>query len=204
MLIVAEVPPEASPERSTPRWQDDRITTGLSDLDALMERVRGGDRAAFADLYDALAPVVFGIVRRVLRDPAMSEEVTQEVFVELWRTAPRYDRSQATVRTWAATMARRRAVDRIRHEESLRRRTEALGREPSTTAPDPGESVVVMVVKQIGGAIVGRRRSLFRHSCECSSLLYDRSSISVQSKCYPSPCRRAGQTTPLARMQGNE
>ncbi len=68
------------------------------------------------------APTVYGIVRRVVRDPARSEEVTQEVFVELWRQAARFDSARGGVRGWAATIARRRAVDRVRSEQSLRDR----------------------------------------------------------------------------------
>ena len=85
----------------------------------LMARVATGDETAFAALYDELAPTVYGIVLRVVRDPAQSEEVTQEVFVELWRQAARFDPARGGVRGWAGTIARRRAVDRVRSEQSL-------------------------------------------------------------------------------------
>jgi RNA polymerase sigma-70 factor, ECF subfamily len=103
-----------------------------------MERVQRGDDAAFAELYDLLAAVVFGTVKRVLRDPAMTEEVTQEVFVELWRTATRFDPERASVSTWAVTIARRRAVDRVRKEQSQRDRVERAGvrRRDEAVAPD--------------------------------------------------------------------
>jgi RNA polymerase sigma-70 factor (ECF subfamily) len=81
-----------------------------------------GDEAAFVQLYDLLAPLLHGIVLRVLRDPSRAEEVTQEVFVEIWRLAPRYDAARGTVRSWAATIAHRRAVDRVRSEQSARDR----------------------------------------------------------------------------------
>jgi RNA polymerase sigma-70 factor, ECF subfamily len=81
-----------------------------------------GDEVAFAQLYDLLAPLLHGIVLRVLRDPSRAEEVTQEVFVEIWRLAPRYDAARGTVRSWAATIAHRRAVDRVRSEQSARDR----------------------------------------------------------------------------------
>ncbi|MPY86114.1 MAG: sigma-70 family RNA polymerase sigma factor, partial [Actinophytocola sp.] len=73
---------------------------------------------AFAHLYDQLADQVFGLVRRVMRDPAQSEEVTQEVFVELWRTAPRYRAEKGGVVSWALTIAHRRAVDRVRSTQA--------------------------------------------------------------------------------------
>jgi RNA polymerase sigma-70 factor (ECF subfamily) len=84
----------------------------------LMARVARGDSAAFADLYDGLAGRVYGLVRRVLRNQAQSEEVTQEVMVEVWRTAARYDPRRGSVSGWVLTMAHRRAVDRVRAEQA--------------------------------------------------------------------------------------
>ena len=84
----------------------------------LMARVANGDQAAFAELYDELASTVYGIVLRVVRDPTQSEDVTQEVFVELWRQAARFDAARGGVRGWAGTIARRRAIDRVRSEQS--------------------------------------------------------------------------------------
>ncbi len=84
----------------------------------LMRGVVRGDPGAFAALYDALAPQVFGLTRSVLRNPAQAEEVTQEVFLEVWRTATRYDAERAGVRTWVLTLAHRRAVDRVRSEQA--------------------------------------------------------------------------------------
>ncbi|WP_420453148.1 sigma-70 family RNA polymerase sigma factor [Ilumatobacter sp.] len=104
----------------------DRRPNALS-AEAAFERVRtDGDRAAFAVVYDEVAPKVYGTVLRVLRDPAMSEEVSQEVLVELWQTAARFDPERASLSTWATTMARRRAVDRVRREQSQRDRIEQV------------------------------------------------------------------------------
>lgn len=83
-----------------------------------------GDQAAFGALYDQLAPFVYGVILRVVRDPFQAEEVTQEVFVELWRIAPRFDGQKGSVKAWAATVAHRRAVDRVRSEQSARDRLE--------------------------------------------------------------------------------
>jgi len=96
-------------------------TTG-DRLAATMARAGRGDQSALADLYDELAATVFGIVRRVVRAPALAEEITQEVFVEVWRLAPRYEPGRGSVRGWVATIAHRRAVDVVRSEQSARTR----------------------------------------------------------------------------------
>jgi RNA polymerase sigma-70 factor (ECF subfamily) len=88
------------------------------ELDDLLKRVARGDEAAFAALYDQVAPRVFGLVKRVVRDPAQAEEVTQEVLVEVWRTAGRFDPAKGTAAGWLFTIARRRAVDRVRSEQA--------------------------------------------------------------------------------------
>lgn len=95
--------------------------------DALLRRTAKGDRDAFAGLYDQLAAPVYGLVRRVLRDPSQSEEVTQEVFLEVWRQAPRFDEGRGAARAWVLTMAHRRAVDRVRSEQSARTREDRVG-----------------------------------------------------------------------------
>jgi RNA polymerase sigma-70 factor (ECF subfamily) len=100
----------------------DHAQAAVDRAQVAFERVRLGDEAAFAEFYDAVGGVVYGTVLRVIRNPAQAEEVTQEVFVELWRTAARFDPSRGSVRTWAATMAHRRAVDRVRSEQSARNR----------------------------------------------------------------------------------
>lgn len=102
--------------------------------DDALPLIAEGDRDAFAPFYDELAGAVFGTVRRVLRDPAMSEEVTQEVFVELWRTAPRFDPERGSAMSWAVTVARRRAVDRVRREQSQRERVERLASQEARAA----------------------------------------------------------------------
>ena len=109
---------------------------GSADPPVLMTRVARGDTDAFAELYDVLAPRVYGLVRRVLRNPAQSEEVTQEVMVELWRTASRYDASRGSVASWALTMAHRRAVDRVRAEQAASDRDQAVAAGSVGTAYD--------------------------------------------------------------------
>jgi len=84
------------------------------DLDGLLSRVARGDESAFAALYDQISGPMYGLIRRVVRDPAQSEEVAQEVLVEVWRAATRFDPAKGSAVTWVMTIAHRRAVDRVR------------------------------------------------------------------------------------------
>ena len=89
-----------------------------------------GDHRAFELAYAELSGPVYGVVRQVLRDPAQSEEVAQEVLLEIWRTASRYDQARGSAAAWALTIAHRRAVDRVRSENACSRR-EQKAAEPS-------------------------------------------------------------------------
>jgi RNA polymerase sigma-70 factor, ECF subfamily len=84
------------------------------DLDGLLRLVARGDEAAFEVFYDRLAGAAYGLIRKVVRDPAQSEEVTQEVLLEIWRTASRFDPARGSATTWVMTIAHRRAIDRVR------------------------------------------------------------------------------------------
>lgn len=113
-------------------------------LATLLNRSARGDQTAFAELYDATARRVHGLVLRVVRDPAQAEEVTQEVFLQVWRTAARYDEQQGSALAWLMTLAHRRAVDRVRSAEAASRqdttyhqRTHAV---PHDTTAEAAES----------------------------------------------------------------
>jgi RNA polymerase sigma-70 factor, ECF subfamily len=111
-------------------------------LDALLARVARGDEAAFEQTYDQVADAVFGLVRRVVRDPAQSEEVTQEVLVEVWRTASRYEPARGSAMAWIMTMAHRRAVDRVRSEQAASdRQARAANREQVVVYDEVAEDV---------------------------------------------------------------
>jgi RNA polymerase sigma-70 factor (ECF subfamily) len=114
------------------------------DVDALMSRVADGDRDAFAALYDAVASRVYGLIRRVLRDAALSEEVAQETLVEVWRTAARFNRARGSATSWIFTIAHRRAVDRVRAEQAAAARERRTAR-----ASVPFDDVIEQVTARL-------------------------------------------------------
>jgi RNA polymerase sigma-70 factor (ECF subfamily) len=113
-------------------WPGTRGSRHVTDGD-LMAHVARGDSAAYSELYDRVCPRVLGLVRRVLRNPAQSEEVTQEVMLDVWRTAARYDTARGSVQAWILTMAHRRAVDRVRSEQAATNREEHLAARSAET-----------------------------------------------------------------------
>ncbi|GAA3342226.1 ECF RNA polymerase sigma factor SigK [Curtobacterium pusillum] len=112
-------------ERDTESWSS--AEPAQASPDDLLSRVATGDQAAFSDLYDVLSGRVLGLVTRLLRDRAQSEEVTQEVFLEVWQQATRFDRKRGTAASWILTMAHRRAVDRVRASQSSHDRDTKVG-----------------------------------------------------------------------------
>jgi RNA polymerase sigma-70 factor (ECF subfamily) len=114
--------------------------------DDLLSRVADGDQSAFSDLYDELSGRVLGLVTRLLKDRAQSEEVTQEVFLEVWQQATRFDRARGTASSWILTMAHRRAVDRIRAAQSSHDRDTKVGiRDFETDFDSVSESVEIRI-----------------------------------------------------------
>ncbi|MFE9251743.1 sigma-70 family RNA polymerase sigma factor [Streptomyces sp. NPDC007088] len=105
-------------------------------LEELMRQVALGDQDAFASVYEAVAGPVLGVVRSVLRDRAQSEEVAQEVLVEMWRTAARFREDLGSAMNWVLTLAHRRAVDRVRSVEASAARERRAGLLDRTRAYD--------------------------------------------------------------------
>ena len=122
-----------------------------ADLDALLTLVARGDQGAFETLYERLARPAYGLIRKVLRDPAQSEEVVQEVLLEVWRTASRFDPARGGAATWVLTIAHRRAVDRVRSEAA------AAGREQRTSrVPAAGDAVADSVEATLDAELLRR------------------------------------------------
>lgn len=83
-------------------------------LAELMSQVAAGDRAALRQLYQATSSKLFGVVLRILSDREEAEDVLQDVYVTIWRRADRFEAGRAGVMTWISTIARNRAIDRLR------------------------------------------------------------------------------------------
>jgi RNA polymerase sigma-70 factor, ECF subfamily len=96
-------------------------------IESLLREVADGSRAAFAEMYDRISSRVMGLVTRLLRDRAQSEEVTQEVFLEIWQSASKFDQNRGSGMAWVLTMAHRRAVDRIRSAQKSHERDIKIG-----------------------------------------------------------------------------
>ena len=124
----------------------DHESTVPASQEELLGRVAGGDEGAFGELYDQMAPRVLGLVRRLLVDPSQSEEVTQEIFLEIWQTATRYEAQRGGASTWILTMAHRRAIDRIRSSQASRDRDLRIGiRDLAVAYDEVSETVGVRI-----------------------------------------------------------
>ncbi|HXL90777.1 MAG TPA: ECF RNA polymerase sigma factor SigK [Streptosporangiaceae bacterium] len=115
-----------------------------ADLAALLAAVARGEEAAFDAFYDQVSSPVFGVILRVIRDPAQSEEVTQEVLLEVWRTAFRFDPAKGSALAWVMTLSHRRAVDRVRsaQKEADRERRAATKEVPYDEVAEAVESTL--------------------------------------------------------------
>ena len=134
------------------------------DLTGLLARVARGDHRAFELLYGELAGPIYGVVRQVLRDPAQSEEIAQEVLLEIWRTATRFDPAKGSPAAWALTIAHRRAVDRVRSETASSRREERAAADLAGEYDDVAEVVAATLDGQRVRRCLGSLTELQRES----------------------------------------
>ena len=105
---------------------------------ALVRRLLQRDVSAFEELYDRHSRIVFALVFRILQQASTSEEVVQDVFLQLWRNAAQYDESRGPFVPWLLTLARNRALDQLRLKSERQRRREDQTEElpPVVTIPD--------------------------------------------------------------------
>lgn len=104
----------------------------------MIRSIAAGDESALGELYDTTSRPVFGLALRILNDPCAAEEVTLEVYTQVWRQAETYDARRGTPSAWILTIARSRAIDRFRSTDQTRRRADTLDVVETTPASGPG------------------------------------------------------------------
>lgn len=118
------------------------------ELDILLRRIADQDVEAFADFYDRTRARVYGLVIRVLRDPGYSEETTQDIYVQVWRSAANYDPTAGSPLAWLMTLAHRRAVDRVRAEQAAGDRESRYGAANTDRPADQVADTVISLDEQ--------------------------------------------------------
>jgi len=151
-------------------WAADRLPLVTAELDALLRQVARQDVDAFAAFYDQTRARVYGLVTRVLRDPGYSEETTQDVYLQVWRTAQAYDPNAGSPLAWLMTLAHRRAVDRVRSEQAASTRDSRYG---AANVEPPADHVADEVIldderRQVADCL----KSLTDTQRECLQLAY--------------------------------
>jgi RNA polymerase sigma-70 factor, ECF subfamily len=151
---VGVPPPEETPAEAP---------TDSQRLATLMGASARGDEAAFAALYDATSARAFGLAVRVVRDRAQAEEVTQEAYLEVWRTASRFDATRGSALSWVLTILHRKAVDRVRSAEASTRRDTTYNQqnqhsEHDSTAEHAHASLEAKRVRGVLQTLTGKQR----------------------------------------------
>lgn len=104
----------------------------LKDEIALVQRIAQGDRRSFEAFYDRFAGVLFSTAYRVLNNQEAAEDVLQDVFIQIWEKAPLYDASRGKPISWAVTLTRNKAIDRLRSTQRRNRLQEDVQHESET------------------------------------------------------------------------
>lgn len=156
----------------------------------LIVRVASGDQAAFATLYDLLSSRVFGLILRVLVNRSQSEEVLQEVFLEIWQSASRFAPNRGQGRAWIMTIAHRRAVDRVRASQSSADRDVRAGFKDIGVAHDSVAEQVELGIEE--GRSSKRSRGFRKRSAKHSSSRI--TAVTVKTRSRPSWARHWGRS----------
>ena len=149
------------------------LTVGNSEQEyaALIRRVAGGDHSALATIYDSTCGMIFGLVLRIIYDNAAAEEVLLDVYKQVWRQAALYDDKRGSPIAWLVTIARSRALDRLRafkREQQLKQAI-ANGSFPSNSQINPEQSSMISEQREIVRAALA---SLPIEQCEVIELAY--------------------------------
>ena len=126
--------------------------------EALLRRLTAGDPAALGEFYDLYAGLVNGLAVRILRDAAEAEDLVQEVFIQVWRQAARYDPGRGSPEAWLCTIARSRALDRLRRRAA--RREEPGDPPPMSASERPRPEEVLAVRKALRALSRDQRAAL--------------------------------------------
>lgn len=121
---------------------------------ALVDRISARDPSALAELYDRFSSLLLALARRILRDESEAEEILQEVFLQVWNQAERYDRERSSVSTWLVLITRSRAIDRLRSRQVKDRTLLGLQQENPRFHTSP---------EGPGSVLLDQRRKRLRH-----------------------------------------
>ena len=113
----------------------------------VIRRIRTGDRAAFLEFYDRYAPLLLSVAARILSDRREAEDVLQDVFTQIWHKSSGYDAALGTLSSWAVTLTRNKAIDRIRSSTRRRRLMEEI----AISAEQTGEASVASANELLHG-----------------------------------------------------
>lgn len=168
-LAAAQVP---GPERAAGHAADEPAQPPGSQaaLAALLAGIAGGSQDDFAAFYALTSRRVYGLARRVLIDAELSEDTTQEVYLQVWTTAGRFDPAIGSPLAWLLTLAHRRAVDRVRSEQSASNREARFGAAMQT--PDYDDVVDTVTSQLEAEAVVDCLESLTDNQRESVRLAY--------------------------------
>lgn len=148
----------------------DRLPLVTTDLAVLLRQVGQRDVDAFAAFYDLTRARVFGLVARVLRDPGYSEETTQDVYLQVWRSAGNYDPAAGSPLAWLMTVAHRRAVDRVRSEQATSQRESRYG--AANVVPPADHVADAVILRDERQQVTNCLDSLTDVQRECIQLAY--------------------------------